>query len=214
MIKIAIVEDHTLFREGLKSLLENNVDYKVVAEFSNGQEFINALFDIDVDLVLMDIEMPVMNGIEATTEAKMKLPQLRLIALSMYSDQKYYYEMIKAGVSGFVLKEATTDELEKAINDVINDQSYFSPKLLQQVVLHIPEMEHHQKLIQKLQITDRELEVLNLICQGMTNNEISEKLFLSSKTVETHKTRLLKKTSTKNGASLILYALRNKLVSL
>ena len=214
MIKIAIVEDHTLFREGLKSLLENNNEYKVVAEFSNGQEFLDDLFNINVDLILMDIEMPVKNGIEATAEAKMKIPQLKLIALSMYNDQKYYYEMIKAGVSGFVLKEATTDELEKAIHDVIHDQSYFSPKLLQQVVLHIPEMEHHQKLIQRLQITDRELDVLNLICQGLTNNEISNKLFLSTKTVETHKTRLLKKTATKNSASLILYALKNKLVNI
>ena len=214
MIKIAIVEDHTLFREGLKSLLENNSKYKVVAEFSNGKAFIEALFDVNIDLVLMDIEMPVMNGIEATIEAKMKIPELRFIALSMYSDQKYYYEMIRAGVSGFVLKEATSDELEKAIQDVMNDQSYFSPKLLQQVVLHIPEMEGRQKLIQKLQITERELDVLDLICQGMTNNEISEKLFLSTKTIETHKTRLLKKTATKNSTGLILYALKNKLVNL
>lgn len=214
MIKIAIVEDHTLFREGLKSLLEHNSDYKVVAEFSNGKEFINSLFKIDIDLVLIDIEMPLMNGIEATLEAKMKIPKLRFIALSMYSDQKYYYEMIKAGASGFVLKEATTDELDKAIQDVMSDQSYFSPKLLQQVVLHIPEMEGKQKMIQKLNITDREFDVLNLICQGLTNNEISDKLFLSPKTIETHKTRLLKKTSTKNSTSLIIFALKNKLIDL
>lgn len=214
MIKIAIVEDHTLFREGLKSLLEHNNDYKVVAEFSNGKEFVDSLFDIDIDLVLIDIEMPVLNGIEATLEAKMKAPKLRFIALSMYSEQKYYYEMIKAGASGFVLKEATTDELDKAIQDVMNDQSYFSPKLLQQVVLHIPEIEGKQKMIKKLQITEREFDVLNLICQGLTNNEISDKLFLSPKTIETHKTRLLKKTSTKNSTSLIIFALKNKLIEL
>lgn len=212
MINIAIVEDHTLFREGLKVLLENNKDYRVVAEFANGREFIESLFDYHIDLVLIDIEMPFMNGIEATTEAKMKLPALKFIALSMYSDQKYYYEMIRAGASGFVLKEATSDELEKAINDVLNDQSYFSPKLLQQVIMQIPELEGRQKTINKLKITERELDVLKLLCQGMTNFEISEHLFLSPKTIETHKTRLLKKTGVKNSTSLILFALKNKLV--
>lgn len=212
MINIAIVEDHTLFREGLKVLLENNKDYRVVAEFANGREFIESLFDYHIDLVLIDIEMPLMNGIEATNEAKMKLPALKFIALSMYSDQKYYYEMIRAGASGFVLKEATSDELEKAINDVLNDQSYFSPKLLQQVIMQIPELEGRQKTINKLKITERELDVLKLLCQGMTNFEISEHLFLSPKTIETHKTRLLKKTGVKNSTSLILFALKNKLV--
>ncbi|MGF7139177.1 response regulator transcription factor [Roseimarinus sediminis] len=212
MINIAIVEDHTLFREGLKVLLENNKDYRVVAEFANGREFIESLFDYPIDLVLIDIEMPFMNGIEATAEAKMKLPALKFIALSMYSDQKYYYEMIRAGASGFVLKEATSDELEKAINDVLNDQSYFSPKLLQQVIMQIPELEGRQKTINKLKITERELDVLKLLCQGMTNFEISEHLFLSPKTIETHKTRLLKKTGVKNSTSLILFALKNKLV--
>lgn len=214
MINIIIVEDHTLFREGLKSLLSNNNHYTVVAEYPNGKAFIDNLFDIEADLVLIDINMPVMNGIEATTEAKIKKPELKFIALSMYSDQKYYYEMIKAGVSGFVLKEATTDELDKAIHDVMNNESFFSPKLLQQVILHIPELEVKQKIINKLEITERELDVLSLICKGMTNNEISEQLFLSPKTVETHKTRLLKKTTTKNSTSLILFALKNKIIEI
>jgi DNA-binding NarL/FixJ family response regulator len=132
----------------------------MVAEFHNGKAFIDNLFDIEIDLVLIDINMPVMNGIEATIEAKIKKPELKFIALSMYSDQKYYYEMIKAGASGFVLKEATTDELDKAIHDVMNNESFFSPKLLQQVILHIPEMEVKQKIINKLEITERELDVL------------------------------------------------------
>jgi DNA-binding NarL/FixJ family response regulator len=214
MIRIAIVEDHTLFREGLKSLLGNNENIQIVAEFSNGKAFIDSIFKIEVDLVLIDIEMPIMNGIEATIEAKLKRPDLKFIALSMYSEQKYYYEMIKAGVSGFVLKEATTDELEKAISDVINNESFFSPKLLQQVILHIPEMESKQKLLQKLDITEREFDVLKMLCKGLTNNEISDQLFLSPKTVETHKTRLLKKTNTKNSTSLIIFALKNKLIEL
>jgi DNA-binding NarL/FixJ family response regulator len=214
MVNIAIVEDHTLFREGLKSLLEPSSEYKIVAEFANGRDFVDNMFNYNIDLVLIDIEMPVMNGIDATYEAKMKNPSLRFIALSMYSEQRYYYEMIKAGVSGFVLKEATTDELDKAISDVMNDQSYFSPKLLQQVAINIPEMEAKQKLMNKLELTEREIEVMNLICKGFSNNEISESLFVSVKTVETHKTRLLKKTGTKNSTGLILFALKNKLIEI
>lgn len=214
MVRIIIVEDHTLFREGLKSLLAANSEFTVVAEYANGKDFIENLFAHQADLVLIDIEMPFMNGIEATSEAKIKNPSLRFIALSMYSDQKYYYEMIKAGVSGFVLKEATTDELEKAIYDVMNEQSYFSPSLLQQVVMNIPKLEEKQKLIKKLDLTDREIDVMNLICKGMTNNEISKNLFISVKTVETHKTRLLKKTGAKNSTGLILFALKNKLIEI
>lgn len=214
MINIIIVEDHTLFREGLKSLLLSSNKFNVIAEFSNGKEFVDSIFDYNPDLVLIDINMPHMNGIEATAEAKIKKPELKIIALSMYSDQKYYYEMIKAGASGFVLKEATTDELEKAILDVMNNESFFSPKLLQQVILNIPNIEAKQKIIQQLEITEREMDVLRLICQGMTNNEISDKLFLSSKTVETHKSRLLRKTNTKNSTSLIIFALKNKIIDL
>jgi DNA-binding NarL/FixJ family response regulator len=214
MVRIIIVEDHTLFREGLKSLLAANPEFTVVAEYANGKDFIENLYTHQADLVLIDIEMPFMNGIEATSEAKIKNPSLRFIALSMYSDQKYYYEMIKAGVSGFVLKEATTDELEKAIYDVMNEQSYFSPSLLQQVVMNIPKLEEKQKLIKKLDLTDREIDVMNLICKGMTNNEISKNLFISVKTVETHKTRLLKKTGAKNSTGLILFALKNKLIEI
>lgn len=214
MINIVIVEDHTLFREGIKSLLAANEQFNIIAEFANGKAFIDALFDYDIDVVLIDINMPIMNGIEATQTAKIKRPDIKFIALSMNSDQKYYYEMIKAGASGFVLKEATTDELEKAIIDVMNNESFFSSKLLQQVILNIPQMESKQKIIQKLEITERELDVLKLLCQGMTNNEISDALFLSPKTVETHKTRLLKKTNTKNSTSLIIFALKNKIIEI
>jgi DNA-binding NarL/FixJ family response regulator len=214
MIRIVIVEDHTLFREGIKSLLGNVDGFKVVAEFANGKDFIDALFKIDCDIVLMDIEMPVMNGVDAAKEAKMKRPELQVVALSMYSDQKYYYEMIKAGVAGFVLKEASTTELEKAIREVYSGMGYFSPRLLQQIIINIPELEHKQRLINSLQLSEREVEVLELICEGYTNNEISEKLFLSPKTVEAHKSKLMKKTETKNTASLIIFAVKNELVEL
>lgn len=214
MIKIVIVEDHTLFREGIKSLLSKIDDFSIVGEFSNGKEFIDSIFSLDTEIVLMDIEMPFMNGIEASRQAKIKRPELEIIALSMYSNQKYYYEMIKSGVSGFVLKEATTTELEKAIRDVKSGSGFFSPKLLRQAVINISEIESKKNKIEKLQLTEREIEILDLICKGMSNNEISEKLFLSPKTVESHKSKLLRKTDTKNTAGLIIYAIKNELIEI
>jgi len=214
MIQIVIVEDHTLFREGIKSLLAKISDFKIIAEFNNGKEFCDNLLDINAQIVLMDIEMPVMGGIEASKISNIKKPGLQIIALSMYSDQKYYYEMIKAGISGFVLKEATTTELEKAIRDVHSGLGFFSPKLLQNAITHIPEMENKKKKIENLNLTNREVEVLALVCKGFSNKEISEKLFLSPKTIESHKSKLFQKTETKNIASLVIYAIKNELIEI
>ncbi len=214
MINIAIVEDHRLFREGLKSLFSDIKDFEVLAEYSNGKDYIDSIFNLQVDVVLMDIEMPVMNGIEATRLSKIKKPEIQVIALSMFSDKKYYYEMIKSGISGFVLKEASPEELEKAIRDVHNGLGFFSPKLLQQAIINIPEMEKKRKFIDKLQLTERELEIIELVCQGYNNNKIADKLFLSPKTVESHKTHLLSKTGTKNSAELIIFAIKNELIEI
>jgi DNA-binding NarL/FixJ family response regulator len=214
MIHIAIVEDHTLFREGIKSLLSKIPDFKIIAEFANGKDFCEHLTELDVKIVLMDIEMPVMSGLEAAKIANIKRPELQIIALSMYADQRYYYEMIKAGISGFVLKEASTTELEKAIRDVYAGMGFFSPKLLQQAMINIPDEVNKKKKIDNLHLTDREFEILDLICKGMSNNEISEKLFLSPKTIESHKSKLFQKTETKNTAGLVIYAIKNELIEI
>lgn len=214
MINIAIVEDHRLFREGLKSLFSDFKDFEVVAEYSNGKDYIDNIFNLQVDVVLMDIEMPVMNGIEATLLSKIKKPEIHIIALSMFSDQKYYYEMIKSGISGFVLKEASPEELEKAIRDVNKGLGFFSPKLLQQAIINMPEIEKKKKIIDKLNLTEREIEIIELVCQGYNNNKMAEKLFISPKTIESHKTHVLSKTGTKNSAELIIFAIKNELIEI
>lgn len=214
MINIAIVEDHRLFREGLKSLFSDIKDFEVKAEYNNGRDYIDEIFNLNIDVVLMDIEMPVMNGIEATRLSKIKKPEIHIIALSMFSDQKYYYEMIKSGVSGFVLKEASPEELEKAIRDVHDGLGFFSPKLLQQAIVHMPELEKKRKVIDNLRLTEREIEIIELVCKGYNNNKIAEKLFLSPKTIESHKTSLLGKTGTKNSAELIIFAIKNELIEI
>ena len=214
MIKIAIVEDHTLFREGIKSLLAKISDFKIVAEFINGKEYIDNIFNMEVDIVLMDVEMPEMNGVEAARLSNIKKPEIHVIALSMYSEQKYYYEMIRSGISGFVLKEASPEELEKAIRDVYTGLGFFSPKLLQKAILNFSEQDKSKKNIDKLSFTDRESEILELICKGLSNNEISEQLFLSPRTVESHKAKIMKKTNTKNTAGLIIFAIKNEIVEI
>jgi DNA-binding NarL/FixJ family response regulator len=214
MIRIVIVEDHTLFREGIKSLLEKSNDFLVAGEFCNGQEFCDNLHTLQADVALLDIEMPLMSGLEAARVSSVKKPGLRLIALSMYGDQHYYYEMIRAGISGFVLKEASSTELEKAIRDVHEGMGFFSPELLQKAFAHSPVVESRRKKLEELQLTEREFEVLQLICKGLTNTEISERLFLSPKTIESHKSKLFLKTSTRNTASLAIFAIKNDLIEI
>ena len=214
--KISIVEDHAMFREGIKSILGQINDFEILGEYPNGKMFIDSLDVIEHNIVLIDIEMPLMGGIEAVKIASIKKPKIKFIALTMYNDPKYYFEMITAGAVGFVLKESSVDELEKAIREVTAGKNFFSPELLHKVILNMNSLE---RVISKektniLQISEREIEILHCICNGLSNSEISEKLFISTKTVESHKSKLMKKTGVKNNAGLIIYAVKNKLVEL
>ena len=160
----------------------------------------------------MDISMPEMDGIEATEKALDRYPTLKIITLSSYSDHIYYYKMIKAGVQGFVLKKSGKDELEKAIKDVYHGNNYFPQDMLRNLIFKIS-----NKGIEKINQADiilskRETEVLQLICMGNTNSEIADKLNISPKTVDNHRTNLLQKTSTKNAAHLVMFAIKNHLI--
>lgn len=212
MIKVAIVEDHTLFRDGVKSLLLKAKDIEIVGEYANGKEFIDDLPNSDPDIVLMDIDMPVMNGMDASRELKKQRPGTKIIVLTMHSDQHHYYEMIIIGIAGFVVKDASATELVKAIHEVSEGLGFFSPKLLQNAVLSFALSQKEKK--QGEVFSEREIELIRYLCQGLTTTEISDKLFLSPKTVEGHKTKLLLKTETKNTAGLIIYAIKHKIVEL
>ncbi len=213
-INLIIVEDHTLFREGLKSLLGRIPDFKIIAEYANGKEYCDHLEELNQGIVLMDIEMPEMGGIEASLISNKKRPDIKIIALTMYSDHNYYYEMIKSGVSGFVLKEATTIELEKAIRDVHEGLGFFTPELLKQAFIGIQEKKDPEGRLKKLNLSSREIEILNLVCKGMSNKEISQTLFLSPKTIESHKSSLFLKTETRNTAGLVIFAVKNELIKI
>lgn len=209
---VMIVDDHALFRNGLKLLLNSFSNFKVVAEASNGVEFLEVLDIIRVDIVLMDIEMPLMNGFEASQKAIEKFPDLKIITLSMYGDEDYYYKMIEAGVSGFLLKDSDIDEVHAALISVSEGKNYFSQELLQNLIKSFRDQDDNQKNL--FDLSSREIEIVSLICQGLSNNEIGDKLFLSKRTVEKHRANILEKTNSKNTASLVMFAIKNKIVEI
>jgi len=211
-VKLFLVDDHKIFREGLKHLIEVEEVGTVVAEAGNGQEFLLKLEDATPDIVLMDISMPLMNGIEATQMARDKYPDLKVLALSMHGDEEYYYKMIEAGVKGFLLKDSGIKEIERAIYTVLEGESYFSNELLRQIISGMNSKKSNESAVEKDGISTRELEVLKLICAGLTNEEIADKLCISAQTVKGHRSNLLSKTNCKNSASLVMYAIKNKVV--
>ena len=211
--EIVIVDDHLIFRQGLKSIitLENIAD--VIGEASNGIELLELLKTLKPDLVLMDIDMPRMNGLDATEKALELIPDLKIIAFSMFSDEEYYYKMIDRGVKGFILKTSGINELENAINKVMAGESYFSNELLRKIINNFGRSTNTKPSVQD-NLTEREIEVLQQICLGLSTEEIAEKLFISPKTVKSHKSKLLEKTACKNTPLLILFAIKNKIVQL
>jgi DNA-binding NarL/FixJ family response regulator len=215
MIRIVIIEDLPIVLEGIKLLINKVKDFEIVAEFSNGKEFTDNLHSITTDVVLTDIDMPVMDGITATKKALSLNPDLKIIALSMYNDRKYYYEMVTAGAKGFVLKQSPSEKLETAIREVHKGSNYFSEELLRSVIIDMQSIEN-QIIAEKkklLRLTDRESDMLNLICQGLTNKELANELFVSVRTIESTKSRLMEKTNTRNNAGLIIWAIKNKIVT-
>jgi DNA-binding NarL/FixJ family response regulator len=205
--KIIIVDDHQLFRNGLKFILNEIKNVQVVGEASNGQEFLDILEYGIPDLVLMDINMPVMNGVTAAKIALEKYPQLNILVLSMYGETEYYNTMIDIGVKGFILKDVDNKELEDSINKVISGGTYFSQELLLNLI-------KNKTYGENITLTKREKEVLELICKGFSNQQISEQLFISQRTVERHRSSLLLKTDSKNSISLVVYAIKHKLISI
>jgi DNA-binding NarL/FixJ family response regulator len=209
--KVIIVDDHKMFRSGLRFLLNNVPNIEVIGEASNGLEFLEMAAHEQIDIALMDINMPEMNGIDATKQAMEKYPDMKVIVLSMHGEEEYYDQMLDAGVKGFLLKNSDADELISALEAVIEGRSFFSQELLVNIL--------DQKRLQKLRkeavkLSQRELEVLRLICDGYSNAEIAEQLFISQRTVDRHRANLLSKTGCKNSTSLVMYAVKNKIVDI
>lgn len=208
---IIIADDHQLFRNGLKILLNAFPDFEVVAEASNGEEYLKVLEHTKADITLMDINMPDMDGIEATRRGVKASPETSVIALSMYGEEEYYYKMVDAGARGFLLKDSDISEVREAIMTVRKGGSYFSQELLYHVIQKI---KHRESETRSANLSRREKEILLKICEGLSNQEIAESLFISKRTVDKHRANLLGKTNSKNTASLILFAIKNKLIEI
>jgi NarL family two-component system response regulator LiaR len=209
-IYLAIVDDHELFRDGLKLVLSQiNPDF-IITEASNGLEFLKTLDKQIPDVVLMDINMPVLNGRDTVVKALETCPDLKIIAVTMYGEEIYYLQMIEAGVKGIILKKSGKYELEQAIQEVLEGGNFFSQEILKKMAIRL----NRKNSDRYNELTEREFEILVNICTGMTNNEIANKLFISPKTVEVHKSNIFRKTDVKNSAQLVIYAIKKGLIEI
>lgn len=207
MIKVILADDHKIFRESLRKMLVSESIADVIAEAGNGKQLLDLLEEHTPDVVVMDISMPVMDGVETTKIALQKNPQLKILTLSSFGDEKYYYKMVEAGVKGFVIKSSGISELEQAITEIHEGGCWFSNELLRKVIVNIG-----KSPAKELEVSDRELETLKLICDGHTNDQIAEKLHLSPETIKWHRNNLLSKTGCNNTAALVMYAIKNGLI--
>lgn len=214
--KILIVDDHRIFRDGLAFVISQMENFELAGEAPNGLIFLEMIESMHVDIVLMDISMPGINGIVATAMALEKHPDLKVIALTMFCNEEYYNKMVDAGISGFVLKESGKEELAKALNTVVGGEKYYSPKLLHSIIMKSTpgNGDMQQPVNHGIDLSHIELEILRRICQGLSTSQISEELSLSHKAIETYKHALMSKTGTSNSINLTVYALKNHIVSL
>ncbi len=211
-IKIIVVDDHEFFRKGLVLVLNKLKYVEVVAEATNGQEFLDLLDTTQVDIVLMDINMPNLNGIEATRLALAKLPVLKVIALSSHEDEAYLEKMIDAGVKGFLLKNIDKEVLSRALQLVAQDKPFFSEEFMPYFTKKF--VTEKTSANPSTQLSKRELEVLQLIASGFSNHEIADKLFISLRTVTNHRAALYQKTGTNNTAALLSMAIKSNWVKI
>ena len=208
--KIVLADDHTLFRNGLKTLLSGIRNFEVTGEASDGCELLELLGRETPDVVLLDIEMPKMNGIVAAEEALKRWPDLRIITLSMFGEESYYSRMVQAGARGFLLKDSDIGDVIEAIDAVMSGGSYFSPQLLSSLTGRMRTRDD----VPDEQLSVREREILVAVCRGLSNQEIADELFISKRTVDKHRANILEKTGCKNTASLVVYAIRNGIVEI
>lgn len=215
MIRIVLVEDLDLIREGIRVLVSQIDDFEIVAEYSNGKELVDNIKHLQVDIIVTDIDMPVMDGITATRKVLAVRSDFKVIALSLYNESQYYHDLVAAGAKGFILKQASIQELEEGIREVYKGGSYFSQELLQNVIKNMKYQDSGLRANDDSEnITEKEAEMLKFICEGLTNQELADKLFVSVKTIESNKARLMRKTNSRNNAALILWAIKNKIVKL
>jgi two-component system response regulator NreC len=212
-LKVIIADDHMIVRDGLRSLLERQPDMEVVAEAENGRMALKLVKELSPDVVIMDIGMRELNGIDATRQIVKMSPGVKVLALSMYSDKRFIKGMLKAGASGYMLKDSAFKELIDAIRVIVENKIYISPSvaniITEDYLKQSPESDGSTRSL----LSSRELEVLQLLVEGMSTKQIASSLRLSIKTIESHRSRIMKKIDINNIADLTRYAIREGIIS-
>lgn len=214
-IKVVIIDDHPLVREGLRKILELEEDIEVIDEAGDGQGAINLARKLKPDVILMDINMPGTNGVEATKIIKRDLPQIGIIALTIHEDEEYVLELVKAGVSGYVLKDIAPAKLVETIRTVAAGNSVIDPSITRTVFAELNRLTRHRRLYgEEKVLTKREMDILHLITQGKSNKEIAGELCISEKTVKNHITNIFRKFHVDDRTQAVLYAIKHHLVEI
>lgn len=213
-IRIMIADDHEIVRNGLRSLIEKELDMEVIAEADNGRSAVRLALELAPDVVIMDIAMPELNGIEATRQIISALPRIKVIALSMHADKRYVMEMLKAGASGYILKDNAYEELARAIRTALKNQTYLSPQVTETVIGDYVQLALTASGSAFSLLSAREREVLQLLAEGNSTAQIAERLGISVKTVETYRQHIIEKLDIRSIAELTKYAIREGLTSL
>lgn len=211
-VNVMITDDHSMIREGLKQLLELEGDFKVVAEAADGVECISKLEEVTPDVLLLDINMPNMNGLEVLQKMKEKKIKVKVLVLTIHSEVEYLLKAVDIGVNGYLLKDSESAELKKAINAVVNGDNYIQPSLIP--VLNAKMIDRDKDVVKIESLTRRELEVLKNLSYGMYNKEIAEKLDISERTVKNHISNIFKKIEVTDRTQAAVFAIRNNLITI
>ena len=211
-IRIIIADDHHILLDGLKAMLQKHKDIEIVGLFSNGRQVFDALPKLNVDIALVDINMPEMDGHELTRNIKEFYPAVSVITLSMHDDAAHIMEMVEAGISGYLLKNVNDKELLEAIRTVAQGKMYFCSEVSEKIATIVLQQQRKLEQPEEPKLTDRELEILKLISQEYSNAQIANTLFISERTVETHRKNMLRKTSNKTIVGLLKYALERQII--
>jgi DNA-binding NarL/FixJ family response regulator len=212
-IRVLLVDDHTILRAGLKMMLNAQPDIEVVGEASDGRRAIAEAQRLQPGVILMDITMPEYNGIEATRQVKRLLPDVRVLVLTMHENEEYLFQVLRAGASGYMLKEVADTELISAIR-LVNRGSFYLSSSAQSMMVgdYLQRVRSGEEHDSYSELTEREREILKLVAEGYTNNQIAERLFISPKTVDTHRTHVMDKLNLHSRAELVKYAMRRGLI--
>lgn len=214
-INILLVDDHTLIREGLKLILKKNKNFKIIGEASNGVEAIKYI-DKNADkvhVVMLDITMPELDGFEVAKIVRQNHPEIKILALTMHSEESYITKMIDVGVHGYVLKDSNLEDLSTAINTILEGRPYYSSDVSAIMINSLMNKDKKKENNEINNLTDREVQIIDLITEGFKSSEIAEKLKLSTRTIEVHRRNLMKKLDVKNTAELVSFVLKSKLIS-